>query len=50
MARILEHGKYRTATCSCGCKFTFEPYEVDTHKQIKCPECKELVTVQVKEQ
>lgn len=49
MAKILEHGKYRTAVCSCGCKFTFETYEIDANNQIECPECCELVTVTVKE-
>ena len=50
MATILEHGKYRVITCECGCKYSFELFELDENNKIKCPECgkENSATIQTK--
>lgn len=48
MRRIIEHGKYRVATCEdgCGCKFSFDLTDV-TDGKVECPECGNHIAVEV---
>lgn len=50
MIKILENGKYRIVTCSCGCKYSFDLTDIDENKQVTCPECKTKNTVEVQEE
>lgn len=36
---IIVHGKYSMITCSCGCQYTFDSYDVDSEGNVTCPEC-----------
>lgn len=44
MIRVLENGKYRVITCSCGCKYSFDLTDVEDSK-VKCPECRQENTI-----
>ena len=37
--RIIINGKYTTATCSCGCKFSFDDSDIEANGKVTCPEC-----------
>lgn len=50
MIRVLENGKYRVITCTCGCKYSFDIIDLDENNQVKCPECGILNTANVKEE
>ena len=47
--RILENGKYaNVVTCPCGCKFSFEPSDVEENDCVTCPECGATIQLETK--
>lgn len=49
MITIIEHGKYRKITCSCGCIYSFHITDITEDGNIPCPECGALNTPTLKE-
>ena len=45
MIKIIKHGSYKVATCSCGCEFEFDNADI-VEEHVTCPECFAKVKVQ----